>query len=128
MDWDVRITLPDLLLDPVEVGVELSRRDERVAHFDHQKILFIGDHVQLHAADTGNPIPVYVRMLRDQFAPGSCSGRCRPFTQRTVPVEARITTLSVVMQSFRRLTPSSSEPSVTPVAAKMQSPLARSSR
>jgi hypothetical protein len=52
-----------------------------------------------------------------------------PFTQRTVPDDARITTLSVVITPFLRIfTPSSSEPSVTPVAAKMQSPLARSLR
>ena len=43
-------------------------------------------------------------------------------------VEARMTTLSVVMQFLRRFTPSRSEPSVTPVAAKMTSPLARSWR
>ena len=40
---------------------------------------------------------------------------------------ARITTLSVVIACLRLFTPSSSEPSVTPVAAKMQSPLAMSS-
>jgi hypothetical protein len=46
-----------------------------------------------------------------------------------VPVLARITTVWVVITpSFSRLTPFSSEPSVTPVAAKMQSPLASSSR
>jgi len=54
--------------------------------------------------------------------------RCSPFTHRTVPEWARITTLSVVILVAKRLTPSSSEPSVTPVAAKMQSPLASSVR
>lgn len=53
--------------------------------------------------------------------------RCSPLTQRTVPELARITTLSVVIMPARRLTPSNSEPSVTPVAAKMASPLTRSS-
>jgi hypothetical protein len=53
---------------------------------------------------------------------------CSPLTQRTVPELARITTLSVViLPPLRRLTPRSSDPSVTPVAAKMQSPLASSS-
>ena len=60
------------------------------------------------------------------WVPGSW--RCSPFTQRTVPVEARMTTLSVEIMFLRRLTPSSSEPSVTPVAAKITSPWARSSR
>ena len=55
--------------------------------------------------------------------------RCSPRTQRTVPLLARMTTLSVVIvPPLRRLTPLSSEPSVTPVAAKMQSPLASSVR
>ena len=55
--------------------------------------------------------------------------RCSPLIQRTVPLEARMTTLSVVMRPPRRyFTPSSSEPEVTPVAAKMQSPRTRSSR
>ncbi len=58
--------------------------------------------------------------------------RCSPRIHRTVPDDARITTLSVVrivspVGLRRRFTPLSSEPSVTPVAAKMQSPLARSS-
>src|SRR3546814_3696346 len=54
--------------------------------------------------------------------------RCSPLTQRTVPDEARITTLSVVRIPPRRcLTPRSSDPSVTPVAAKMTSPFARRS-
>jgi hypothetical protein len=58
--------------------------------------------------------------------------RCSPRIHRTVPELARITTLSVVrivspVSLRRRFTPRSSEPSVTPVAAKMQSPLARSS-
>ena len=54
--------------------------------------------------------------------------RCSLLIQRTVPLEERMTTLSVVMRPpGRRFTPSSSEPEVTPVAAKMQSPLARSS-
>ena len=35
-----------------------------------------------------------------------------------------MTMLSVVTQFLRRCTPFSSDPSVTPVAAKMQSPLA----
>ena len=49
--------------------------------------------------------------------------RCSPRTQRTVPLLARMTTLSVVIvPRFNRLTPLSSEPSVKPVAAKMQSP------
>ena len=53
---------------------------------------------------------------------------CSPLTQRIVPDEARITTLSVVSTpSRRRLTPSSSEPAVTPVAAKIASPFTRSS-
>ncbi len=56
-------------------------------------------------------------------------GRCSLFTQRTVPLDARITTVSVVTRPSRKvLTPSSNDPSVTPVAAKMQSPLASSSR
>ena len=55
--------------------------------------------------------------------------RRSPFTQRTVPVLARITTLSVVIRPlFSFFTPFNSEPSVTPVAAKMQSPLASSVR
>src|SRR5690606_13845727 len=54
--------------------------------------------------------------------------RCSVLTRRTVPELARMTMLSVVMHPpGRRCTPSSSEPSVTPVAAKMQSPLAMSS-
>lgn len=54
--------------------------------------------------------------------------RCSPLIQRTVPLLARMTTLSVViLPPRRRFTPSSSEPDVTPVAAKMQSPRARSS-
>jgi hypothetical protein len=47
-------------------------------------------------------------------------------TRRTVPVLARITTLSVDTHWLRRWTPYSSDPSVTPVAAKMQSPRAMS--
>ena len=55
--------------------------------------------------------------------------RCSPLTQRTVPELARITTLSVVITPLLLVfTPASSEPSVTPVAAKMQSPLASSLR
>ena len=55
--------------------------------------------------------------------------RCSPFTQRTVPELARMTTVCVVIvPPFNTLTPSSSDPSVTPVAAKMQSPLASSDR
>ena len=55
--------------------------------------------------------------------------RCSPRTQRTVPELARMTTLSVViLPSASRFTPSKSDPSVTPVAAKMQSPLASSFR
>lgn len=63
---------------------------------------------------------------QSQCSPGA--RRCSPLTQRTVPVLARITTLSVVMQLLRRFTPSSSDPSVTPVAAKITSPCARSSK
>ena len=53
---------------------------------------------------------------------------CSLLIHRTVPLDERMTTLSVVILPPRlSLTPSSSEPEVTPVAAKMQSPLARSS-
>ena len=63
-----------------------------------------------------------------RHVPASYRARCSLRIQRTVPLEERMTTLSVVMRPpGRRFTPSSSEPEVTPVAAKMQSPLARSS-
>ncbi len=54
--------------------------------------------------------------------------RWRPVIQRTVPVAERMTTLSVVMWLWERLTPFSIQPSVTPVAEKMTSPEARSVR
>jgi len=54
--------------------------------------------------------------------------RCSPLTQRTVPELARITTVWVVITPLRCLTPSSSEPSVTPVAAKIASPFTSSLR
>ena len=47
--------------------------------------------------------------------------------ERTVPVTERITTVSVSMTSLRNLTPVSSEPVVTPVAANRQSPRTMSS-
>ena len=98
----------------------------------------------LRSAEPGNPegrrgdSPLKIALARGErkrkgprlqwppWVPGSW--RCSPFTQRTVPVEARMTTLSVEIMFLRRLTPSSSEPSVTPVAAKITSPWARSSR
>ena len=46
--------------------------------------------------------------------------------RRTVPVFERMTTVSVSAKSPRKCTPSSSEPSVTPVAEKMTSPEAMS--
>ncbi len=69
-----------------------------------------------------------LRAGKRQRLPADYRMRCSPRIQRTVPLDARITTLSVVMRPpLRRFTPSSSDPEVTPVAAKMQSPLARSS-
>ena len=47
---------------------------------------------------------------------------CSVLIHRTVPEWARITTVSVRMLEFVNFTPSSMEPGVTPVAAKITSP------
>ena len=87
-------------------------------------------HVRAHRRSARRKGSEVLQEHRSAFHVGSADyrTRCSPLTHLTVPLEARMTTLSVVILPSRRyFTPSRSEPEVTPVAAKMQSPRARSS-
>ena len=64
----------------------------------HQHRPVLGD-----AGPEVNPVRTLAVENRAQQPPGSWSWRCSPLTQRTVPVEARMTTLSVVMQLLAAL-------------------------
>ena len=102
--------------DPMKTGAQNKAAPTRVRPAGSRR-----EQLLVSCADNTVVLPHH---KRDQATPR----RCSVATRRTVPELARITIDSVVTQPpRRRLTPARREPSVTPVAAKMQSPLAISS-